>query len=92
MSEMNEILGFGQRSAGDVEEMKVVALGPARGPFGDIRRNGIGRPANLADEPVDLFPRERPGHLVDSHREIIREFPRLNLRIIPHTSGSPVVP
>ncbi len=84
--EVNEVLGFGQRSACDAKKVQIIALTIPGGTLGNVRWDGIGSTANLAGETVDFFSWKMTSLLVNCHSEIVRDLPSPYFCIIPHVN------
>ena len=73
-----------QRASGDVQESQGVLIRPPTSAFGDVRRNGDRRAAQLIDER-EVFPdcRDMDGSL-DFDRESLRGLPCRKIAITDH--------
>jgi hypothetical protein len=81
---VDEILCFAERGASSVKEMQIILFTVARRTLHNIRRNGVGRAAQLAREAIHFFSGEGSRALVHRDGQIIGELPRSYLRIISH--------
>src|SRR5215212_888798 len=79
-----EVIELAGGSFGNRQEARQFDIAIATAPFGDVRRDRCGSPAQLVGQPVPFLLRETAGLTVDLQRQLVGSLPHPQMAKVPH--------